>query len=331
VQLDEFIDFLNLSGVEFYTTDRSIVLKEAPCCGEHDKVWLLKDSNKGGAGAFYGKCMKCDTEWSSRDYLIESGIEQSTVEALHGIKNFEGFQLSTLPALDIGVKSKEYRPPAEEQEAPKDFNISAFFKVSDFPDHEAARYAVGRGWVPAWEDAVMVDIMANAAVFICREGANVVGYQKRFLHPSDPKKKTKSVSGFRKTQHVILFPGAGDLMVCEGPFNALSAWHYGYFGVCTFGASVSERQIELITEIAQREGKSVGIAFDLDSAGKKGYRRLRLSLFWRKIQAYRVKPEVGNDLNESWQKGKGIVVTPPGEDDITVPDLDIEDIVTGRQ
>ena len=330
MQVEEFVDFLSANGLEFHTTDRSIVLRESPCCGDPDKIYMFKDSNKAGRDGFYGKCMKCDTEWSSRTYLAEMGIDSSVIAALHGIENLEGFSLTTLPTLEIGGKTEVDRGEEIPEAPAPEFSVDGFFQVSDFPDHEAARYAVSRGWTSAWEDTLMIDIMANAVVFVCREDGKVVGYQKRFLHPSDPKKKTKSVSGFRKTQHLILFPGNGDLTVCEGPFNGLSAWHYGRSGVVTFGSAVSERQVELIAAMAKRDGKSVGIAFDLDAAGRKGYRRLRLSLYWRGVNSYRIKPEFGNDLNDSWKAGKGLVVIPPELDDVTVPDLDMEDLVYGR-
>lgn len=330
MDLEEFLGFLDTNGVEYHTTDRSIVFRESPCCGRADKIYFFKDSNDNGNGAFHGKCLKCDTQWNSRSYLTEMGVDTGAITALHGIENLDTFALSTLPILDTGVNSKEHQVALIPEEPPKEFSTSGFFEVSDWPDHEAAKYAVSRGWTPEWKGALMIDIMANAVVFVCTEAGKIIGYQKRFVKPLDPKKKTKSVAGWRKTRHVMVFPGNGDITVCEGPFNALSAWHYGRYGIATFGSSVSERQVDMIAEIAKREGKDVGIAFDLDRAGRKGYRRLRLSLYWRGVTAYSVKPESGNDLNDSWKAGKGIIVTPPGTDDVTIPDVDIEDIVNGR-
>lgn len=329
MDLDEFIEFLDTNGVEYHTTDKSVVFKESPCCGRADRIYMFKDSSRDG-GPFWGKCMGCETDWNSKTYLVDVGVDEGAVTALHGARELGEFKLSTLPRIDTGVDSKQHRTEPETPVPLKEFDVSGFFQVSDWPDHEAAKYAVSRGWTPAWTDKVMIDIMANAVVFVCIEDGKVVGYQKRFVRPKDPKTKTKSVAGWKKTQHVITFPGNGDIAVCEGPFNSLSAWHYGRYGVATFGSAVSERQVDMIAAIAKKEGKDVGIAFDLDAAGRKGYRRLRLSLFWRGVNAYQVRPEVGNDLNDSWKAGKGIIVTPFGTDDVTIPDIDLEDIVTGR-
>jgi DNA primase len=135
--------------------------------------------------------------------------------------------------------------------------------------------------------------------------------------------KVKSAKGFKKTQHILEFPGAGDIMVCEGPFTGLSAWHFGFHAVVTFGSGVSEQQLALIAALARKTGKRVGVAFDEDKAGRKGYRTVKLGMYHEKIPTFRIRPETGNDLNDSWKAGKGIRRIADSKEDITIPELEL--------
>jgi hypothetical protein len=196
-----------------------------------------------------------------------------------------------------------------------------FCPVGQFPEHPAAKYAIKRGWTPDQTQNILLDYMGSSVVFVVRDGGRVVGFQKRFLNPRDPSLKTLSSRGFQKRKYVLEYPNKGDICVCEGPFTALAAWHYGYHGICTFGSNVGEEQIEKIAKLAQEGRRKVAVAFDLDDSGYKGYRRVSLSLLWRDIETYRVRPERGNDLNDSWMAGSGIVRLPEDNEDVSIPGL----------
>lgn len=315
---DDFTAFLDQNDIEYTLNEQSIILAESPCCGGHRKIYLYREDVQDKP--LFGKCMKCDTTWSSRSYLTELGFEHGAVDALHGTTDFRTAELGvqTVMAFDL-LKNT---PPVKLKPQEKIFDITQYYKVTDMPDSSPAKYAKLRGWTEAQADDILIDIFAQAVVFVCREDGKVVGTQSRFLRPPFPHMKVKSAAGFKKTQHILEFPNDGDILICEGPFTALSAWHYGYHGICTFGSGVSERQIQRIADLADRTGKKVGVAFDLDKAGKKGYRVIRMGMYWRKIPTFRVRPEVGNDLNDSWKAGKGVVLIPE-DGDVMIPDLDI--------
>lgn len=190
--------------------------------------------------------------------------------------------------------------------------LAKFFKISDWSDHPAAQYAVRRGVPPEFYDRVLIDPETNAVVFVVEEPHGVVGYQKRFVNPISPDFKTKSSPGFEKTKHLLHFPREGaKILVCEGPFTALAAWHFGYYAICTFGSGVSEEQVKLIAELSDRLLQPVGVAFDLDAAGYKGFTAIRSGMFWKDQDIFKVEVDApdlpeGFDLNDAWEKGMKI-------------------------
>jgi hypothetical protein len=317
VTLDDFLGFLDKHGIAHRTTQSSIILHACPSCGsEKDKVWLYQDRPYPN-GPFFGKCMKCEEKFNSKSYLIAHGIEVQDVRALHG---FDGeLNLDVMPVIDILGKNL-----APSDLPPETIDISDFVPIPSWPDHPAACYAIKRGFTPVFGDRILLDYAGSAVVFVVREGGQPVGYQRRFLRPPFPDMKTMSSRGFKKLEWVLEFPNEGDICVCEGPFTALSAWHFGYHAICTFGSGVGEKQISKISKLSAATGKAVGVAFDLDDAGKKGFRKISLSIFWTGSRVYRIRPEQGNDLNDSWLAGKGVVVVSSDEEDVTVPDLGID-------
>ena len=67
----------------------------------------------------------------------------------------------------------------------------------------------------------------------------------------------------------VLYPfdeDADHLVVCEGPFDAISLQIQGVNATCTMGSSVSEHQVELLKDF----GGKVIIGYDNDSAGERG-------------------------------------------------------------
>lgn len=322
--LGDVIEYLDINGVEYVLSEKALIFQEAPCCGGHNKLYLYIDDKEveDDDVPLFGKCHKCDTTWNSRSFLLALGHEHLDVNKLHTGGDLSDFDLGSIPKLGINLATAVAAPVNESIE----IDLSTFYPIPELPNHPASLYAKKRGWTESQKDDIMIEMMSNSVVFLCREGGKVVGWQKRYLKPPFPEMKTKTIKGFKKTQHIIEYPNKGDILVCEGPFTALSAWHYGYHGVCTFGAAVSERQLNLIADLALKTGKRVAVAFDLDKAGRKGYRIVRLSMYWKGIDSYKVAPEVGNDLNDSWQAGKGVIVVPSVEDDITIPSLDLEDL-----
>ena len=264
--------------------------------------------------------MKCGENTNSYAYLIALGVDKNTVDALHG-RNFDGFNLQMMPPLDLF--GDKYPVVIQDELKPiEPIDISAFVKVQDIRQHPAAQYAIKRGWTETQSNDILIDYFSSAVVFVVRYNDEVVGFQKRFVTPCNPKMKTMSSRNFQKRRFVIEYPNDGDICVVEGPFSALSAWHFGYHAICTFGSNVGELQLDRIGLLAKNTGKKVAIGFDLDSAGRKGYLQIRNTMFWRGVSTYRVKPEQGNDLNDSFLAQKG-VITMEGESDSVLDSINL--------
>jgi len=320
MQLDEFLDFLTSNDIPFKTTHGSIVLNNCPHCNSSkEKVWLYKD-RRNESGPFFGSCMKCSEKVNSRSYLIGLGYPKSMVDALHG-PAADNWQLS-VAAIDILGDQTVSKVLVEDKEVVEP-DISMFLPLDAVKSSDAAKYAIKRGWTENQAESVLIDYYGNAVVFIVRHEGQVVGYQRRFVTPFNPKMKVMSSQDFQKRRFVLEFPNDGDICVTEGPFTALSAWHFGYHAICTFGSNVGEKQIDRMAQLAETHNKKVAVGFDLDSAGKKGYSRIRAAMNFRKIESYRVRPEYGNDLNDSWIAGRGIIVLTPKDEDNTMPMLDL--------
>jgi len=311
--LEEFTDFLNANGVSHKITYQSIVLSDCPHCGsQKDKIYLFK-SRKTDSGPFFGKCMKCETKTNSYALLLHLGFAKDIVSALHGRMADGVATLRIMPSLDLfGDRKPAVALEASQPIEPVD--ISMFIPIPEIMQHPVAQYAINRGWTEFQTKDMLVDYFSSAVVFVVREGDKVVGYQRRFIRPVDPKFKTMSSKGFLKRRFVMEFPNKGDICIAEGPFTALSAWHYGYHAICTFGSNVGDSQLDRISDLALTTSKNVAIAFDLDDAGRKGYRKIRNAMYWRGVEAYRIKPEYGNDLNDSFLAKKGVTVIKEDED-----------------
>lgn len=316
---EDFLVILEANGLSHGTNQKSVIIRDAPCCSKKNKLYFFK---RDSDAPLFGKCMSCDTTWNSISYLIQAGIPEDKVRQLHNTGVMPDEIVLGMTKIDLLGK----KVVAEEKTEDPVFDDSTFYSVESSPDHPASIYAKKRGYTQDHSDKIMIDKLSNSVVYLVKKDGKLIGWQKRFVKPVHKDMKTKSAPGFSKTKHILEFPNNGDLLVCEGPATALSAWHYGFHAVCTFGAAVSPTQIKLIMEIVSKRGCKVGTAFDLDKAGKRGSRNVRLNMYWAGVSTFRVVPEYGNDLNDSWMAGKGYTVVPPEEDNLMLPDLDFEDI-----
>lgn len=307
MELEDFKEALENEGLDFKESGQSLVLKTCPACGSDKfKVHMRREVDEK-TGLIFGRCYagSCQTNYSSIKYLLQAGMAYGEVMKLHG-KDGE----AALKALVPGIKDLSVVEPEIEkvEVGPTEVDITPFFSIKDWIDHPASKYALKRGARPEWE-FVMVDHEGCAVVFVVYEDGKPIGYQRRFLHPDHPDQKTKTSYGFTKTNHILSFPREGaDIVVCEGPFTAIAAWHFGYYGVCTFGAGVSNKQIGLILELADKLKVNVGVAFDEDKAGLVGFNRIRSAMYWLEKKTYKVRPSTGNDLNDAWMAGGKAVI-----------------------
>ena len=91
-----------------------------------------------------------------------------------------------------------------------------------------------------------------------------------------------------------------ELIVCEGPSDALTAVGAGYFAIAIRGAA--QRSTGMMQAIADRaDGRTVIVAGDADKAGKKFAKRTVEMLLALGVDARRLKMKAHNDLNDWYQ------------------------------
>lgn len=104
----------------------------------------------------------------------------------------------------------------------------------------------------------------------------LVGWQARTLE--DKKPKYVASTDFPKKDTLFNWDLAvlSDMpvFVVESPMTVLHLFDQGFIGVATFGASISERQIELLTTIEV----PLWLAYDNDDAGQKAVQKLSNAL-----------------------------------------------------
>lgn len=294
-------------GVEFRSNKRSFILKYCPSCGRNkNSVWMFRPDSGTRTG---GCCWVCGTKFSTYSYLVECGNDPKEVRE----------------SLGIGRQSPDLRP--ESWNLP-DFNVEEnasvtedqavferavpehFHKVWDWPQHPAGKYARSRGVIGALSQGIYIDPMANAVAFPIYCHGKMVGFQRRFVSPTS-NLKVKTDGDIPKARSFITI-GTIEQPICvvEGPFDAVAACWFGYYGVCTMGASISKTQAQEIAMMAfnqNPENPMVYIGLDADEPGEVGSRGLARLLDAYGVGFKRISPESGfKDLGEALEKGGGL-------------------------
>ena len=334
--LENFKDALDQLGIRHKHSGVSLAVEECPVCGDKRHIVLFRIDDINEDKPLMGRCQTgvCQQNYSSFSYLLKMGMD------LYDVREVHGFDTELNVDKLIGTKYPEdlsdLTKTVKEKEVKRfvDNDISGFLQV-DWDDECAIHlYAVRRGYVPEFKDKFRIDLSGRCLIFVCRrDDGSVIGYQRRYMNVLPGDQKSQSSVGFATSKHIMTFPREGaDILVCEGPFTALAAWHYGYYGVCTFGSSVGIQQLGLIAEIAKKECVSVAVATEKDQAGKKFFQAISNYFHWLDHKVYVVSPDVENpkqgyDLNDAWQDGhevkedRDIVINP------AIPDLGLEGLI----
>ena len=180
--------------------------------------------------------------------------------------------------------------------------------------HESKHPIVVRAWAfllerhLLTEDSLFYTVYSDTTAYDGRlvipfvEDEEIFYFQARSLDGQRPKYLNPS-SGWPKGSHV-LYPfdeEASEVLICEGPLDAISLQNCGVNATCTLGSSVSDQQIEILKEF---KGKIV-IAYDNDPAGQKGINRFDyLRRIKRMADLYICHPPLDvKDWNEALIKG----------------------------
>lgn len=315
--LADFQEALDELGVNWRMSGQSMAVQDCPACGSSKYKVIFRSQPDENEEVFFGKCLRgsCGEGYSSVKYLTMAGMSRSDAYARHGkdpVKNFKG-----LAEIDqITVHKPDLVQP------PQHTDISAFIDIDSMPKHYVAKYAYKRGYTPEQSHVIKMDIVDNSVVFLVLQGLEPIGYQKRFVSPyANP--KTKTSHGFKRDVCLSFYRPRSPLVVCEGPFTALSAWHYGFHGACTFGSSLTKEQLKWIA--TQGICNPVYYALETDDeASKDALRKFRAAMAWEGVDFKLIKPEVGKDLNDSWQAQKGYKIEEPDTENVWLPKIDLQ-------
>lgn len=183
-------------------------------------------------------------------------------------------------------------------------------------------YAGDSGLLPSMRSISLTPFVRGAAVLIpiANLRARIVGYMARRVVGDGP--KYLFTKGFKKSdllyrgdevrrridaaKEPAALDGAADrfdLFLVEGVFDALRLESLGLPAVALFGASISDKQVEAISELAElalAAGRAlrVHLFFDADKAGRRGMADALPRLLHKGLEASFLVDVVGVDVKE---------------------------------
>lgn len=324
-----FEDALDKFGVEHTKNGKSIVLKDCHNCGNSNyKLWMFrpeKNARDPNGSRTIGNCWVCGKRSDSYSYLLNYA-EKDEVKAALGFKvrntelGVNDSDLSDMFSEFIeDLERIEFREPKHTTNQ-KPWDLPLHYKrVADATDTEAAKYAMSRGVIGKLQEEVFIDPSCEAVVFpIYNADEVLIGVQKRYLVPrvlkdsrgKEFKMKCKTEGGAEKSKGVIMF-GNPENPPClvEGPFDAIAASWFGFFGISTMGASPSRTQIEIAISYSAASKHPIHIGYDTDEAGEKGAKSAATLCDCYGVDFKRVVPFAqGEDFGSMLEKHSGFNV-----------------------
>lgn len=286
---EQIIDVCQRNGIEVSLVSHRFRFKHCPTCGTAKwKLWLYDKT-------YAGSCFRCHTPYNLFSLFKAFGAS---------IKDLLAFSPENI-VVEGAAFSLVEDEEVETKIIPSAINLprNRFFRICEWPTHPASKYALSRGVPKELFDVILIDIQTNAVCFlICDDSDTAIGYQLRYVNPVNPDVKTWTMEDFKVGEHVLMYSRPdGDLIVCEGPFNAVTAFNWGHTGLCTFGSRITTVQIDKLCALAQSRQKPLSCAFDMDDAGWHAYLQVKELCSGRGIEVIKIEPEIGNDLNDAWK------------------------------
>lgn len=323
---EEFESALDEIGILHRRSGNSVVVQDCPACGS-DGYKVIFDIRSGGTGKnMFGKCLRgsCGEKFSSAKYFSKMGVTREKNFAFHGM-DFKNAIKESSKTDDPGIVGEIRSQKTKNIEEIQD--VSKFIRINQWPDHPASKYAIKRGIDPvAHKDIIMIDHENNAVIFLVKKNGNIIGYQSRFVNPTNPRMKTKTSKGFPKENNVMEVPSSGRLLICEGPFTAISGWHFGFHSICVFGAPASKPQLDIVYGISVRDSKEICVSVENDEAGFQFWNKIGSFFFWKGIKIKKIVTDKKyGDLNDAWMDGAGFVESEEEftEESVAIPKIDL--------
>ena len=206
-------------------------------------------------------------------YAFLEGLTYNNAEADILIKELDSnYDTASLPFS---------RKPPPQPHIPDGHIQRLYLRSVTLQDYESQNPLVQRAWAFLYERKLFkLDGDQNSQYYVSTSGrydrrliipfendSEIFYFQARTLGDDVPKYLNPS-DEWPKSSH-ILYPydeEADAVVVCEGPFDAISLQIQGVNATCTMGCSVSEYQVEALKDF---RGKVI-IGYDNDEAGQRG-------------------------------------------------------------
>ena len=294
----KFLTICGENGINFKTTSGGVRFQDCPNCGCSRYKTFLYTSN----GPLLGACAKCGWRFSAKSFLIESGFEDIVNEAC---------------GLDTSMEIETVKnTPEQKHENPNDAPLvekpNYWISIDDDPDIPPSKYALKRHVTEPIYNRVMIDTQEDGVVFLVTDTKNrEIGWQIRFRVPKDPKFKTKTMPGFKAHENLFyLINKNNQIVLVEGPMDAVAAYKLGYSAACFFGSDPSIKQMNIVEYLLLYYSiPEVIVCFDQDEPGVKASLKAASYLEENDIKYIFGTPEEGKDISESLDKGKGITLS----------------------
>jgi 5S rRNA maturation endonuclease (ribonuclease M5) len=257
-------------GIDYKTTRRSIIIKECPSCGKQWKLWMLRPDPIKHGGRTGGQCWRCGEKFSSYSLLVACGVEERRARKILGIGarspdlSPESWQIEDFGSAQEIIKTEQI---FEEVKIP-----IHLVKIADWDTHPASKYAARRGLIKPLSESCFINPLHNAVSFPILYEDKLAGFQHRYVAPSDPNFRMKTDPGVPRGSSFIFFGNEEDPpCIVEGPFDAVAAAWFGFYGVATMGKEITRAQAQEIASMTTRsKERMVYIALDSDEAGEQG-------------------------------------------------------------
>jgi hypothetical protein len=258
-------NLLEIKGVGFKSNRKSLILNHCPRCSGEKCYIRRKD---GRSICFSGKC---GARWTYKGILSELfNVPQAEVSRLlFGTDSSEDYNEIKIEFDELVVDFKDDFDFDDEEELPCPIYLGPDF-IPVETSQVAINYLIERKIVdPSLIAAYDIRYQAimNAIVFPVTKDGQIYGWQARSIPPlREGQLRLITSPGFNKSKFLLNYDRAKlekRIILTEGPVDCVHADVPGYGAVCSFGKSVSSRQIELLLET---QAEAIYLGLDRDAA-----------------------------------------------------------------
>lgn len=239
------VDILDDLGVSYHTNARSVVIHECPKCGGKKVLLVFRDNG-------VGSCRKCEWKFGPVGLLIGLGMDPDKARELFGKNRTAPVESLDLDAISMEQTGPRMEPPPSPE--PVQFPMPPdFFPLLKNPSitQPGIDYCRKRGLTDSqmeMHDLRYCPSQKRVVIPVRDRNGILRGWQARDI-TGRAINKIDSPQGFQKGLVLmgsdLLRDDVPHLILSEGPFDHIALDILGN-SVCSMGADVSARQIEMI-------------------------------------------------------------------------------------